>query len=121
MLKIVLDIETDYDQYLFLLNRNLKSIVGDVFAFNVEGGLEPYMNLLTLALIKGKEEDFENGVELMEIIVNATDEANLEPYGYRLLGLLCRTLNYRRDALVKAKMIDLIDFLQDLTQAKAYG
>ena len=88
---------------------------------NIDGGLDPYLNILHHALVRGREEDFENGIELLEIIFNATDEERIEPYAQKFLGLLVRTLNYRRDYTVKAKMIELIDFLQDQPAAKAYS
>lgn len=68
------------------------------------------MSILQYSLVQGKEEDFENGLELLNIIINATDEERLEPYAAKILGILVRILNYRRDAMIKKKIIEMIDF-----------
>lgn len=113
----MLDIEEDSDQYLYLLMQSLRQISGNINAMNMPQGLDPYMNILSHNLVKGREEDFENAITLLEIIVNATDEEFIEPYATRILGLLVRTLNYRRDFSIKKKMIELIDFLMDQPSA----
>jgi hypothetical protein len=77
---------------------------------NIENGIVPYLQILESSLVEGKEEVFENGLELLNLIINNIDEIYLEPYINRIMGILVRILNYRIDPYIKKKIIDIIEF-----------
>lgn len=80
---------------------------------NIENGVQPYMNVLQFALVEGDQEIFDSGLELLSILINHTDDEFMEPFAAKILGILVRVLNYKKEAYVKKKIIDMIDFFQD--------
>ena len=49
----------------------------------------------------------------MNIIINNTDEEMLIPHFGKILGLLIRVLNYKKEPFINKKILDLINFFID--------